>query len=488
MLRTRAAAPVSIVSAEPPWAFKPFKREDALDPETERLMRATEDVHRRLREDDIRRFSSEPRTVLGPRNLTLERLAAESVPALDRSFYINEPEGGARRLIEATLRASSTNILYYQDNSVATTNHAATAAEIDAVFAYYDQYGKSVIDDVFGGLGPAGTIGHFASGPRIAADIDGNGAFIILQLHPDNMLEGAAGYVTSCDRSPRPENRATGAPSCAGSNEGEMLYMLRPSSGFYLGTVVHEAKHISSHGYGRFANRGFNPSWIEEGTAEIAKEMSSRRAIDAADGTELRYAHIFPGGNVTNATYGMATVHSRARAFMQAAPLNGIIGNPNPNPNGSTYYGASWLFHRYLGDRYASAGYAAFFRQMNTTGVGISAIEAATGRSFAELLTEFARAVAVEGAPQAKQATTTRFRSYDFADVAGSMGSGTWPYLRGSGAFATGSTALTAYYSAPTYFEFTGNGSAFLRLDLFQTNGAPVFPTTDAVVTIVRVR
>ncbi|HUH11974.1 MAG TPA: hypothetical protein VMK65_02650, partial [Longimicrobiales bacterium] len=196
---------------------------------------------------------------------------------------------------------------------------------------------------------------------------------------------------------------------------------------------------------------------------------------------------VYPGGTLTRATYGMGVVHSRARAFLKAAPANGFIGNPNPNSANSTYYGSSWLLHRYLADAYAGGDEPAFFHAMNTGGTGIEAIEDATGRPFSELLAEVMTAVALEGAGAARAAAPAPFRSYDFADIA-TVAAGTWPYALSIGAFRTVDTALATYYSAPSFFEFEAEGGDPLRLDTLTGEGLDALLDDEVVLTITRIR
>lgn len=458
------------------------------DEATWRLIRSTEAVHMRLREEEIGQFGSLPRRPLGPPLAQLGIRATITAPQPMRTFYISNPAGGARLPVTATLRLDAANVIYYEDDAVVGTAERATDEEIAAIVSYYDQFGKPVIDDAFGGLGPAGTTSDFRDGPRTANDLDGNGKFIVLQLTQAHMLSGAAAYVSSCDRLPLPTNAAIAGTSCNLSNEAEMTYMLRPNSFYYRGVIVHEAKHIASHGYARYAARGFNPSWIEEGTAEIAAEMSSRRAAGIAERAEARRGDVFPGGTSPTAeTYYMYIPNTRARSFLLASPLSSLMGDPNPNPNGSTYYGASWLFHRYLADHYAVAGDVAFFRQLNVNGTGTAAIETATGTPFADLLAEFMAAIAVEGSQQ-KQAATYRFVSYDFADVATRFGNPAWPFAEASVVYPTTSFPMSTYYTAPNMFEFTSAPGRSLRLDLLQGGGTPLAGSSDGVLTILRVR
>lgn len=486
LLRSRVGTPGDAFSLRLPSIVQaPAPEEPALDPETRRLAEATERLHRMLREEERRRFPAPRRApTLGP-PLAQHLLRADSVP-LQRTFFVRDYSQGATVTVPATLRDSSAHVLYYEDDGVASENARATDTEIRRLIEYYDAYGPPIIQEAFGGFGPQGTTSNFKddAGNVLqlpAGDLDRNGRLIVLQIRPSLMLSGAAAYVTSCDRFPRPEHAVSGG-TCSYSNEGEVTYYNRPSSDFYLGSLVHEAKHISSHGWAIFGGRGYNPSWIEEGTAEIAKEKSSRDASALADGEEARAAD----AQTTREGYGMYVVNARARSFLRASPASGIIGTPSPNPNGSTYYGSSWLLHRYLADTYAAGDEDAFFRTMNTTGGGVAAIEQATGRSLSALLVELMAAVAVEGQPAARAAATTRFRSYDFVDIAAQY-AGTWPYALGVGPFRTGDAELSTYYSAPSFFDFEA-GSEPMRLDALGLGGENALADDDVAVTVTRIR
>jgi hypothetical protein len=465
-----------------------LRHEDlSFDAGTRRLMQATEALHMRLREEEIRRFGRGLPPPLGPHDAQLALAAASATLDTARTFWINNPAGGARLQINARLRAVGEHIIYYEQAGM-TGSDAATEAEVQAAIAYYDTHGKPLIDSVFGGLGPPGTTSTFAGTARLAADLDGNGKAVLLQISAANMIDEAAAYVTSCDRYPRLENYASGPYYCSGSNEAEIMYMLRPNSDFFLGTVVHEAKHISSLGYAVLAGRGFQPSWIEEGTAEIAKELSSRRASGHDYAERLALAHVYPGGQLTAEGYGMAVVHARSRAFLAASPLNSVIGNPNPNTRNSTYYGASWLFHRFLADQYANGDVTGFFRALNVTGTGPARLEAVTGRTFPTLLAEFMVALVLEGEPAAWAASPVRFTSYDYAEITAPFVTWTWPYFVHTGSFATGATQLSTVYGSTSFFQLSSPGGLVQRLELARLDSEPLVASNDVVLTIVRVR
>lgn len=504
LLRAVAGTPGEVFPAPArsvPRTVGPRPVEEGLDPEIEALARATERLHMRLREEELARVPNAPGggrpSVLGPPMEEAGPAAPERTVATERTFWVRDYEADRRIEVDATLRGSNGSLLYYEDDGVVQEGSRATDTEIQKILDYYEAHGRPLIDEVFGGLGPEGTTGNFRDGEGGAPlvlptdDLDRNeGRLIVLQIRPSLMRDGAAAYVSSCDRVPRPENYNAGPYTCTGSNQAEITYIRRPESDFYLGSVVHEAKHVSSHGYAIFAGRGFNPSWIEEGTAEIAKEKSSRDAAGLADGTEAGLSDLYPASRLTPETYGMGVVHSRARRYLKAAPRSAIVGNPVPNPASSTYYGASWLFHRYLADTYGAGDEDAFFRALNTGGAGVARIEDVTGRSVSELFTELLVAVAVEGEADARSAVSARFRSYDFAAVAAPF-DGSWPYVFGSGGdgFDTGDWEIsTIHFTSAGFIDLSGGGATWLRLDLLRPDGQDLPRPDDVGMVLVRVR
>ena len=468
-------------------------RDDRIDDDTWKLMQRTQEVHRELRETEKNQDVRGMQYTLTGESSRLStagsmKVNSESEPEESRTFFTNNPDGGERIEIEATLRKNGTNIIYYQDDSVEGTTEEATDQEIEELLEYYDQHGKPLIDEMFGGLGPDGTTNHFSGGERKANDIDGNGKFIVLQLHADNMIGGAAGYVSSCDRFPLEENYNAGPYYCEKSNEAEITYLLRPDSDFFLGALVHEAKHISSHGYAVFTDREFQPSWMEEGTAEIANEMTSRRASGIADYREVTFSEIYPGGSTTALTDAMASVNARARNFLYASPENGVIGDPSESS--SNYYGSGWLFHRYLADNYAENNQNQFFRGLNdgTHGADLQSLTTVTGKDFDELLDEFVTAIQIEGKMDAKNNSSISFNSYDFEEIASHFSMGDWPYLYEESTYQSREVVLSpVYYTSPVLFEFTSPGGSTLELELQDGDGESLNAEHDAALIITRV-
>ncbi|MFP3948692.1 MAG: hypothetical protein ACLFWG_08165, partial [Longimicrobiales bacterium] len=199
----------------------------------------------------------------------------------------------AYELIPAELVLETTHLVAYQD-SAQRESSPVDSASIRRMSDYYAAYGSPVIDDYFGGV----------------SDIDENGKIVVFVTEiPPDISEDAAAVVLARDLYRRSDSDS----ECAASNEAEMTYfsasviqdMEGSTPSFQaLSTLVHEVKHISSLGHRIEADIGTHPSWIEEGTADIAAEISSRLAWADSGGAavgETMTRSSFPDNSSFNA-------------------------------------------------------------------------------------------------------------------------------------------------------------------------------------------
>ena len=279
---------------------------------------------------------------------------------------------------------------------------------------FYSQHGKEIIERYFGGV----------------SDVNGDGK---ITLFVDPTLGGVRAYVWSGDMT-------FPATSCAASNEMELVHMSAGSFDFdegqywALSALVHEVKHVSSL-YKRVVNhrrRGsrmgdetFHPLWIEEGTAEIAKEMSSRLAWERAGGPAA-------GERAYGDTMRVALRETRPEFYGVFNMMSRTVLAFSPDPNGITFrpnnqgheYGSGWHFHRFLRDWVAGgdagmdmAADEALVTALNDslTVPGIEGIEDVMGMTMAQLLHGHAIAMTVAGSEDLlTDDATPRFLSYDF--------------------------------------------------------------------------
>ncbi len=305
-------------------------------------------------------------------------------------------------LTPALLVAYNDPLAIYQDSTQRDSDPIRTE-DANQVLDYYTAYGADTIEEYFGGV----------------ADINGDGR---VNVFVSPVVEDSfAAFVWAGD--------FIDAAQCSWSNQMELIYFNEnmfhavggaPDDGHYqaMATMVHEMKHVSSL-YLRSRAGRYHPGWIEEGTAEIAAEISSRKAMEAVGGVAqgaLLTREAYPprdGSIITPENYGMLLRLARtSRSY--AAAVNSLIVDPVDE---HTLYGTSWHFHRFLGDAYGNAAAGedgAFFRSLNdtTTPPGPEGIRLATGRSVERHLEDYATAMMLNGtgAPPPERAFTT----YDF--------------------------------------------------------------------------
>ena len=275
---------------------------------------------------------------------------------------------------------------------------------------YYRDFGEPVIREYFGGVG----------------DVDGDGR--ILALFED-FGSGAAAFVWM--------GELLSKDDCPASNQAEMMRInaswMAPEAVFELtGLVVHEAKHISSHhqlvrraeglGVGHFDVR--HPTWVEEGTAEIAREVSARLGWESIGGPppgatvrgpDLRRPNGTQRDLWTPEAYGVSDVLEK---------YGQVIAKQPNSVNGHDVYGGGWGFFRFVGDWFGGAGRsrlgdAALFARLNDASVpvGLDGIREVVGRPFEELMVDYAQAVSLAGTGSPVVGGVPRFTSYDMTGL-----------------------------------------------------------------------
>ncbi|HSG50419.1 MAG TPA: Ig-like domain-containing protein [Longimicrobiales bacterium] len=382
----------------------------------------------------------------------------------------------------ALLLGQNEHLAVYQDSAQnAATATRVTTAQAQRILDYYAAYGKSTIDTYYPGV----------------PDVDGNGKVILYVSFDDALDDGAtAAYVWGGD--------LLASNVCATSNEAELTYfnaaLIRELDNDFtqaFETTVHEVKHISSFWHGIARSRRLNassyqPSWLEEGSAEIAGNMSARRAWatiggplpnERLVGQDFRDARDANGGTVPEEAFGVILRLFRAQGYLSSQP-NGLVVTPSGADDDHSVYGSGWTFLRWLGDSYGDAALlpyrdATFFASQNDslTPPGIAGLEQLTGETFQTLLEQFALAAMFHMQPG--EPLTGGYTSYDFVDAieifcfatddpcdgtpAGPAGSFPWP--------------VTATLNGPLYApfqegSFSGSiGPTGMRVHEFRSNG-----------------
>lgn len=400
------AAPSAAVAAssEAPARRTPQEAASIGGPWLEELLERERDyaeAHARLRSSEaelMERLSAEgPLPILPDRSQQVARAAAGGGAAASRApaeldVRLGNAFGGSCTVdttITATLVAENEYLAFYQYQT------SVSADNVQQILDYYADYGEEVIQRYFAGV----------------SDVNGDGIVNVL-IRP-NLPGNTRAYVWSADMT-------LSRTSCPASNEMELIHVDGESiddigGGDYwaLGTIVHEMKHVSSlykSTRRRRASSGFHPLWIEEGTADIAKEVSSRLAWQRAGGPSmsdrvtadhLRSAIRATGGTARAEAYGVFI--TMARTVWGFAPDSSAVTFHYGDGEVGDVYGSGWHFHRFLRDWVVGTGSATrderFMRELNDslTAAGVEGIVAVTGRTIDDLLTEHAVAMTFAG-------------------------------------------------------------------------------------------
>ena len=332
-----------------------------------------------------------------------------------RVFRLYDREDGADRCsvdrtVNAHLIAENDHLGVYEEE---TTSSPVTLANVQRTIDFYSAHGAEVIERYFGGV----------------SDVDGDGRVLVLV---DPALDGIRAYVWSGDMT-------FAASDCATSNETELIHV---SAGAFeqfeddrywvLASLVHEMKHVSSlykrvrGWYYRGAQTGdqiFHPTWIEEGRAEIAKEMSSRLSWERDGGPPL---NVRVGRDMIRD--GLS--NSRPEVWGVFGLMARVVRAFSPRPNAVTFepndqghiYGSGWHFHRLLRDYLGNAAASPESDERFVTALNDSltpprtaGLTAVTDLSMADLLTAHAVAISVAGSEEwISDPTTPRFTSFGF--------------------------------------------------------------------------
>ncbi len=301
------------------------------------------------------------------------------------------------------------DIAIYQDEASASASPFSVASA-NIMVNYYSSYIRDMINDNFGGL----------------SDIDGNGRLLVTSSASIPSEGVAAAW----------QGDLQDASACPGGNRAEIAYYL---ASFFnemaddnanwgpLGTLAHEAKHISSL-YNRLqGGQGNHPNWIEEGTADLAEEMASRIAWAATGGpaiTERADAvDILTSvqNNTNRQTMEMWGVIDRMTGIIiqLSTHPNSLTSNPTGSHEFHSFYHASWHFHRFIADAYGAGpgDAAALITALNApaTAAGTAGLAAVTGTSYDDLFLEMITAMSLHATAGPDPART--FTTYDLVSA-----------------------------------------------------------------------
>ena len=254
---------------------------------------------------------------------------------------------------------------------------------------------------------------YFGDPLVLDGQLDDNDRLLMLFSEEVNDFDSnVAGFVFSGDFYTRTQ--------CASSDRAEIFYGIVPTSTgpSYTGntvnawrrtmrsTVIHEVKHILSFA-SRIHQGGGSPSyedqWLEESTARLAEEFFARTRYgytqDQNTGyQESLFCEVRPTGFVAcgeGSPYVMAkhffSVHDYYSAIEQLTPIG------KAGADDFSFYGSGWLLVRWAIDQ-SGQDEATFVKDLvgEPSLAGVANLAARTGRPFADMLGDFALAIAID--------------------------------------------------------------------------------------------
>ena len=246
-------------------------------------------------------------------------------------------------------------------------------------------------------------------------DIDGNGKVNVLYTRAVNELtaSGSSSYIGGFffGRDLFPKNGGVllgtsfGTSTCVGSNQGEMFYMLAPDpngevngnrravdfvKGVTVATLAHEFEHLINASRRLYTNGGGGwpqeASWLDEGLAHIAEELSYYDATGSAPGRNIGIDDI----RSSQASLEAFNAYQNSNLGRSITHLQTVVDNsPYDLDTDLGTRGAAWWLLRYSAER-RGGDQAAYWRALvNSTTRGLPNLQAAYGPNVQGLVRDW---------------------------------------------------------------------------------------------------
>ncbi len=334
------------------------------------------------------------------------------------------------------------------------------------------------------------------------SDIDKNGHIVIFYTRAVNELtpRGSSTYIGGFfyERDLFPTVNTPALDGCAGSNVGEMFYMLAPDpTGVVNGnkrdstlirrttisTIAHEYQHLINAARRLYVNdaNDFEEVWLNEGLSHIAEELlfyhegglSPRQNINAARIRSTTAAlNAFNNDQIANA--------DRYDEFLrQSTSTSPYMQNDSLNTRGAT-----WSLLRYLSDRRNGNDADAFQALDNSKTEGLANLTNVFGSDVITQIRDWGTSVFTDDLVATTDARIQQ-PSWNHRSVDTEGFNEAFPLLVTP--LADGAvTTVNLFGGGVAYLRFTVNAGAQASIDWTASGGAPVSPLVQW--TLVRTR
>lgn len=480
---------VAVTTADQAPAFNVIPGGAALQPRAMNLQRAF-DMH--LRETARRELT--PMIPAARMAYNSRRAAFNAIPAT-----VNV---GDMLTLNANGNQACSNQIPVRARVAAITNNAVIVADTTNPAGGFTDAEYAAFGTTFDTLVNPLDIGAFGQ----PTDIDGNHRILILFTKEVNKLtpRGSFGFIGGFffERDLFPVSNTSQLQGCAGSNVGEMFYLLVPDpNAVYsdkrtktdvlnntIGTLAHEYQHLINASRRLYINNAndFETVWLNEGLSHIAEELAY-----------YRVTNLGPRQNIGITVIGADSVSVNRFNEYEADNFGRyevFLGKPNQtgvwaaNDSLETR-GATWSMLRYLADHRGSSDADTWQLLVNSSTEGLDNLQRVFGTTLMTQIRDWATAVFTDDLSGVADANFQQ-PSWKFREI--------FPRLRGSNGTALGKYPLTVVPladAAPANVNIVAGGVAYLRFSVntggqgsidWTAAGLPVSPFVQ--FTIVRTK
>jgi hypothetical protein len=306
------------------------------------------------------------------------------------------------------------------------------------------------------------------------SDIDHNGKIVLFftkavnDLTPKTSSSYVGGFFDGRDLFPTAST--VDFDGCAGSNVGEMFYVMVPDptrggpftktnvASEVLGTLAHEYQHLINASRRMYINTqatDFEEVWLNEGLSHIAEELlfyrvsglSPRADLDAS-AIRASSSYVTAFNNYESSNFG------RYHEFL-ASPTK---YSPYSDNDSLETRGATWAFLRSEADKAAPSDGDIWYRLVNSTTEGIANLRGVFGATVTTQLRDWATSVLTDDLSGV--GTTYQQPSWNYRSVFAALSSGAFPITTVSLAPGSRSVSLVPGAAAYTRFAVGGGSSA----------------------------
>jgi hypothetical protein len=422
-----------------------------------------------------------------------QRTTSGSVPGLSLSVVPATATVGQVITLNANTESACTAPDLRTGRVAAVSNKAIIVADTSNPAAGYTDADYASIASTFDSLVDPTDTKAFGT----PTDIDGNGHVVLFftravnELTPARSTSYVAGFFFARDLFPSAASPDFDA--CAGSNGGEMFYLLVPDptgvvngnkftkdnvTRVVIATLGHEYQHLINASRRMYVNTGatdFETTWLDEGLSHVAEEL-------------LFYAEsgLTPRANIDATKLRTSTAYVDAfndDAISNFGRLETYLGSPSSNSpfadnDDLATRGATWSFLRYAADHIGSDDGTTWFQLVNSTTTGIANLQQVFGTGLPALARDWATSVFADDVAS----TDARYQqpSWNLRSIFGA--------LEDSGGYPLATASLGA---SPMTLSVNGGSAAYLSFAVAAGRTATVQLSTlpsNVQLTLVRTR